>query len=187
MRDSAEFAGNFFTDNNIRRVLIGGTDDNIALFRNFLPKSWQSLIVGTFSISMTASHDEVMQRAIKIGQQAEIQREARVVETVITAAAKGKGGVIGLDKTLGMVHEGRIQNLLVLADFRSPGYRCQGCGFLTSKKLEICPFCNSTFTEIPDAVDLAVRRVLEEGGDVDILQENPKLDEHGKIGALLRY
>jgi peptide subunit release factor 1 (eRF1) len=187
MRDSAGFAAGFFAENNIRRVLIGGTDDNIALFRNYLPKSWQSLIVGTFSISMNASHDEVMQRAMKIGQQAERQREARLVETAITAAAKGKGGVIGLDETLGMVHEGRIQNLLVLDGFRSSGYRCQGCGYLTSKELDSCPFCSSNFAKIPDAVDLAVRRVLEEGGDVDMLHENSKLAEHGKIGALLRY
>jgi peptide subunit release factor 1 (eRF1) len=187
MRESVEFAAKFFAENNIRRVLIGGTDDNIALFRNYLPKSWQSLIVGTFPISMTASQEEVMARAMKVGQQAERQREARAVETVITAAAKGKGGVVGLEETLGMVHDGRIQNLLVLESFRAPGYRCQGCGYLTSQKLDSCPFCSSNFTEIPDAVDLAVRRVLEEGGEVDILHENPQLEEHGKIGALLRY
>lgn len=187
MRESAEFATNFFTENNIRRVLIGGTDDNIALFRNYLPKSWQSLIVGTFPISMTATHDEVMDRALKIGQEAEHRREAHAVETLITAAAKDQGAVIGLNETLGMVHEGRIQTLLVLDGFRSPGFRCLGCGNLTSQKLDSCPFCSGNFEEIPDAVDLAVRRVLEEGGDVDMLQENPKLDEQGKIGALLRY
>ncbi len=187
MRESAEFAANFFSENNIRRVLIGGTDDNIALFRNYLPKSWQSLIVGTFPISMTANHDEVMERAMKIGQEVEQQREARAVETVITAAAKEQGGVIGLDETLGMVHEGRIQTLLVLDGFRVPGYRCLGCGYLTSQELENCPFCSGNFEEIPDAVDMAVRRVLEEGGDVDILHENPKLEDQGKIGALLRY
>ncbi len=187
MRDSAEFAAKFFSDNNIRRVLIGGTEDNIAPFRNYLPKVWQSLIVGTFSIGMTASHDEVMERTMKIGKEAERQREARAVETVITAAAKDQGGVVGLDETLGMIHEGRIQTLLVLDGFRALGYRCLGCGYLTSQKLENCPFCSGNFTEIPDAVDLAVRRVLEEGGDVDMLTENPKLEEHGKIGALLRY
>jgi peptide subunit release factor 1 (eRF1) len=187
MRESAEFAAKFFAENNIRRVLIGGTDDNIALFRGHLPKSWQSLIVGTFPISMTASHDEVMERALKVGQEAEHQRETRAVETLITAAAKEQSGVVGLDQTLSMVHEGRIQNLLVLEDFRSPGYRCQGCGYLTAKKLDNCPFCSGSFNEIPDAVDLAVRRVLEDGGEVDMLAESQKLEEHGKIGALLRY
>ena len=187
MRESADFATHFFSENSIRRVLIGGTDDNIAAFRDHLPKKWQSLVVGTFPISMNASHAEVMERAMKIGQAAEKQREAKAVETIITAAAKEQGGVIGLEDTLSRAHEGRIQNLLVSEGFRSPGYRCLGCGYLTAKKQESCPFCSSNFEEIPDAVDLAVRRVLEDGGEVDILHDNPQLEENGKIGALLRY
>jgi len=187
MRESAEFAANFFAENNIRRVLIGGTDDNIAAFRTHLPKKWQSLIVGTFPISMTASQAEVMERAMKIGQTAERQRESKAVEAVITAAAKEQGAVIGLEETLSMVHEGRVQNLMVIEGFRAPGYRCLGCGYLTAEKLEGCPFCSGNFSEIPDAVDLAVRRVLEDGGEVDILHDNPQLEENGKIGALLRY
>ncbi|HBY07325.1 MAG TPA: hypothetical protein DEH22_05885 [Chloroflexi bacterium] len=187
MRESAEFSTHFFTENNVRRVLIGGTDDNIAAFRGHLPKKWQSLIVGTFPISMTASQSEVMERAMKVGQAAEREREAKAVETVVTAAAKDQNAVIGLDETLAMVHEGRIQNLLVIEGFRSTGYRCLGCGYLTAQKLEGCPFCSGNFEEIPDAVDLAVRRVLEESGEVDILHDNPQLAEHGKIGALLRY
>jgi hypothetical protein len=50
-----------------------------------------------------------------------------------------------------------------------------------------CPFCSGNFTEIPDAVDLAVRRVLMDGSEVDILHDNAQLEEYGKIGALLRY
>ena len=102
-------------------------------------------------------------------------------------AAKGQGAVVGLDETLGMIHEGRIQNLLVVEGFRAPGYRCQDCGYLTALKPESCPFCGAALEEIPDAVDLAVRRVLEDGGEVDMLHDNPQLEEHGKIGALLRY
>lgn len=187
MRESADFAASFFAENNIRRVLIGGTEDNIALFRNYLPKKWQSLIVGTFPISMTASHAEVMERAIKVGQNAEQQKETHVVDTVITAASKGKGGVIGLEDTLKMVRDGRIQNLILLDGFHSPGYRCQGCGYLTTQELDSCPFCSAELAEIPDAVDLAVRRVLEDGGEVDMINENLQLEEQGKIGALLRY
>jgi hypothetical protein len=48
MREAAEFAAHFFADKNVRRVLIGGTEDNLASFRSLLPKAWQSLIVGHF-------------------------------------------------------------------------------------------------------------------------------------------
>jgi len=71
MRDAADFATHFFAENNVRRVLLAGTDDNLAMFRGLLPKAWQSLIVGTFPMSMNAHKNEVLERAFQIGQEAE--------------------------------------------------------------------------------------------------------------------
>ncbi len=186
IKEAAEAAARFFEANRVRRILIGGTDGNVAKFRSYLPKAWQSLVVGTFAMSMTANHAEVLARAMEIGQEAERQREKRLVEQMVTAAAKGKGGVVRLDDTLGAVHEGRVQTLIVQEGFRAPGYQCQGCGYLTIQNLETCPFCGKAFAEIPDAVELAVRRVMQDGGEVEIVRGNPQL-EKVKIGGLLRY
>ncbi len=187
MRAAAEFATAFFTENNIRRVLLGGTDDNIALFRTFLPKAWQSLIVGTFPMSMTASHPEVLERTLQIGEKAEIEREKKLLDSVITGAAKGQAAVIGLKDTLDAIHAGRVQTLLISEGFRAPGYRCLGCGYLTNTELAQCEFCQGEFEKIADAPELAVRRTLRNGGEVDVLHNNAKLAEHGHIGAVLRY
>ncbi|MEA3350487.1 MAG: hypothetical protein U9Q82_07700 [Chloroflexota bacterium] len=187
MRSAAQFAADFFSEHNVRRVLIGGTDKNIAQFRTYLPKTWQSLIVGTFPISMTAGHAQVLEKAIEIGATAEREREARLVDAVITGASKGRGGIVNLDDTLSAAHEGRIQTLLIQEGYRSPGYRCQGCDYLTTQALGTCPFCGEEFEEIPDAVELAVQRVLLDGGEVEFVDENEALKEYGNIGALLRY
>jgi hypothetical protein len=34
---------------------------------------------------------------------------------------------------------------------------------------------------------MAIRKVLTDGGEVEILHDNLQLDKAGKIGALLRY
>ena len=187
MKESADFACQFFLDNNIRRVLIGGTEDNISLFRSQLPKSWQSLIVGSFPINMAANNAEVISRAMEIGKKTEVEREERLLETVVTGAAKNRGGVTGLGKALRAIHEGRVQRLLVTEGFRAEGYLCKGCGYITAKEISVCDFCGSPFRKINDAVELAVRKVLQDGGDVDVLHNNPTLKEHGNIGCLLRY
>jgi peptide subunit release factor 1 (eRF1) len=187
MKISADFASQFFSENNIRRVLIGGTEDNIAQFRQLLPKSWQSLTVGTFPIGMTASHAEVMEKAMQIGEKADEQREKRLLETVITGAAKGRGGVTSLGATMRAIHEGRVQTLLISEGFRAEGYRCLGCGYITSQKSDPCDFCGSESERIPDAVESAVRKVLQDGGDVEVLHDNSTLKAHGHIGGLLRY
>jgi peptide chain release factor subunit 1 len=186
-KESAEFAARFFTENNVRRILIGGTDDNIAPFRAQLPKAWQSLVVGTFPMSMTSSHAEVLERAMQVGRDAEHHREVKLIDAVVTGAAKGRGGVVRLEDTLGAVHEGRVQTLLIRDGYRAPGKRCIGCGYVTAQSMEKCQFCGAEFEQIPDAVELAVREVMQSGGDVEVLHDDHGLEEFEHIGALLRY
>jgi peptide chain release factor subunit 1 len=187
MRDAAEFAAHFFTAKNVRRILIGGTEDNVALFRSLLPKAWQSLIVGAFSMAMTASKDDVLERAMEIGRQAENRREAQIIKTVVTNAAKGRGGVTGLDDTLHALRDGRVNVLIIREGFQAPGYVCQGCGYLTSKESELCPFCGKAIENIPDAVEMAVHKVMEQGGEVEVLHDAEMTEKIGYIGALLHY
>ncbi len=187
IRDVAEFASHFFSENNVRRVLIGGTDENIALLRSQLPKSWQSLIMGTFPMSMTATNLDVLERAMNIGEQAEYRREEQLLKKLVTGAAKEQKGVLNLDETLGAVHDGRVQALVIQDGYREPGYRCVGCGYITSVEMPTCQFCGSSFEHIPDAVEMAVHNVLKAGGEVEVMQHEHKVEGFKNIGALLRY
>lgn len=187
MKDAVEFATQFFTNNNVRRILIGGTEDNVALFRSQLPKAWQSLVVGTFPMGMSASQSEVLAKATEIGLQAEMRREERLVETVITNAAKKRGGVIDLDDTFTAIREGRVQTLVIREGFRLPGTRCRSCGYVSAVELAYCPFCGGECETIPDAVELAVHQVMSNGGDVEVLHADQAVGAFHNIGALLRY
>jgi peptide chain release factor subunit 1 len=186
LKESAEFAARFFEENHVRRILIGGTEENVNQFKGYLPKTWQSLVIGTFPIGMTARPDEVQKKALDIGQQAERRREMRLVEKMITSAAKGADGVVRLDDTLSAVHDGRVQTLIVREGYRAEGFQCLGCGYITTQNLTACPFCGKSFLQIKDAVEMAVRKVMKDGGDVEVVYENPKLEEIG-IGGVLRY
>lgn len=187
MRESVEFAVHFLEENHVRRVVIGGTDDNVAQFHGMLPKAWQSLVVGTFAMSMTAAHSEVLTKAISIGQEARHRREARLVETVVTAAAKANGAVVGIDDTLSAIRDHRVQTLLVSEDHRQSGSRCENCGHLVARQPPACPYCGGALVSIPDVVELAVQSVMKHGGSVEFIHVNADLDQAGKLGAVLRY
>ena len=188
MKDACEFAVRFFDENHVRRVLIGGTDDNVALLRSMLPKSWQSLVMGNFPMSMTATHTEVQARAMQIGQEAELRRTQRLVDDLITTAAKGKGAVVGLENTLDAINNNKVQTLVVEEGFRSGGSECQGYGHLTIKDGEVCPVCGSQLISAGvDVVDLAVSTVMRHRGDVEVIPSNLILDKVGHMGAVLRY
>jgi hypothetical protein len=187
IREVAEFADHFFSANNVRRILIGGTDENVALLRSQLPKSWQSLVVGTFPMSMTASNLEVLEKSMQIGTEAEFRKEEQVLKKLVTGAAKEQKGVLNLDDTLGAIHDGRVQVLVIHDGYQEPGYRCRGCGYITAIKLPLCQFCGSSFEQIPDAVEMAVHSVMKAGGEVEVLQHEHKVNGFVQIGALLRY
>ncbi|WP_299024067.1 hypothetical protein [uncultured Thermanaerothrix sp.] len=187
MKEAADFAVAFFEQNRVRRILIGGTEDNVALFRSLLPKAWQSLIVGTFPMNMTASHAEVLAKAMQVGQEAETKRENQLIKDLITAAAKNSGAVIGLENTLQAVNEDRVSTLVILEGFGQAAYRCTQCGYLTSRQQTTCPACGGEMHEIADAVDFAVSRVMRGGGDVEVVHHNPEFEKAGMIGAFLRY
>lgn len=184
---AADFSTRFFAEKNVRRILIGGSDANISLFRRQLPKSWQSLVVGSFPVSMQSSHTEVLERAMQIGREAEQRREEQLASSLVTSAAKGRGGVIHLEETLNALREGRVQTLLIRDGFRAPGMRCTQCGFISSLPMERCPFCNGKTEKVPDVAEVAVHQVMEAGGEVEVLHPEQQVKGFEQIGALLRY
>lgn len=187
IKEVIDFAIDFFQQHHIRRIMIGGTDENISRFKEELPKSWQSLVVGDFPMSMTASHPEVLEQATEEALAAQEKLNNSLVEQAITLSAKGSTGVTGLIDTLNAIHEGRVRTLLVSQDFEQEGYRCAGCGYLTTQELAKCPFCGSSFEMIETAVEMAVQEALRKNADVKIVQGNETLDKAGHITAILRY
>lgn len=189
MKDTVDFAEQFFKENHIRRLLIGGTDDNVAQFRNLLPKSWQSLVMGTFPMSMTANHDDVLEKALQVGKNAEQEREMLFVSKLIENAANDNNAVMGLDDTLDAINNSRVQTLIVAENYFTKGFICPNCEQLYSPLSgKICTSCdNSDLQPVEDIIDLAVSRVISLGGEVEVTQANNDLETAGKIGAFLRY
>lgn len=186
-KELVDFCTEFFKKHHVRRIMIGGSDDNVVRFREELPKAWRSLVVGTFSMSMTASHTDVIEQATEKALAAQTELTQRWVDQAVTLAAKGSNGVTGLIDTLNAIHEGRVKTLFISQEFEQAGYRCVGCGYLTTQDIDRCPFCGGEFERISDAVEMAVRETLLKNADVKVISDNPKLEKAGKIAAILRY
>lgn len=187
IKDTVDFAVKFFEENHVRRILIGGTDENAALFRSHLPKAMQSLVMGAFAMPMTAAQPEVLAKALQISRDSEEKHEAQMIGNLITSAAKQSGAVVGLTDTLDAVNNSRVQRLVLSEGFTQSGYHCPSCGVLVTKSAPACPQCGAALTPALDIVDLAVSAVLRSGGDVEVIHKNAELEQNGKIGALLRY
>jgi len=187
MREAAEAAVDFFEEFHVRRILIGATDENAATFLNLLPKSWRSLVMGTFAIQMTAAPEEVRSKAMEIGLQSEKKQEQHLIQQLLTKAAKEEGAVIGLKKTLDAVNQHKVQVLVMAEGYQETGYQCTACQALTAESSLICPSCGGPLETIPDIIEIVVNSVIRHGGEIEVMLDHEGLATAGYIGAELRY
>lgn len=187
LRDAAEAAGDFFASRPIRRLFLGGTAETVAQFSELLPKKLQSCVAGTFAIDMSAGEHEVRGQSLALLHKANVEREKRLVQSMITSAhSKGGNGVVGLDDTLQAVSEKRVQTLIASDGFRAPGYIHEESGFVVAN-LAKSPLAEDELTPVDDVVDAAAAQTMNNGGEVELIAGNADLERVGRIGAILRY
>jgi hypothetical protein len=186
LKEAAALTVAFCEAHQPRNLLLGGKAETLAQFKAKLPRVWADRVIGSFPADMTIHENDVRDKALKILDEVELEREVALADAVITAAAKGKSGVVRLDDTLSAAHEGRVQTLLVAEGYKAEGFQCQQCAYVTGQRLDTCPFCGGQMAHIPDAVEATVQQVLEQGGHVEMVVGHKELDLAG-VGALLRY
>ena len=186
LKDTAQALVSFCRKHKPHRLLVAGAEHVLPKFQEVLPNPLTEILVDSFVANMDASDVEIREKSFEILHELADQRHQHVVEAVQTAASKGQNGVLGLDETLSVAYNGRVQVLVVERDYHQPGYRCQGCGYLTTQELDSCVFCGGEFEEIPDAVEAVVTQTVDKGGGVEVV-DNDMMPEGACIGALLRY
>jgi peptide chain release factor subunit 1 len=184
---AADATTRFCQENQCGRLVLAGSDETVAQFRDMLPKALRKQLVGTLGLDMEASVVEVRDRAAELMRSVGQQRQQQLVTDLVTAAAKGGGAVIGVADTLYAAHEGRVHTLVVEKGFETEGYLCEGCGYLSPQQMARCASCGGEPQRVSDAVNRIVGRVIEVGGKVEVVQDSEALAKAGHIGAVLRY
>lgn len=187
LKEAADLTAQFCEGGRCGRIILGGTEGTVAQFQEMLPRDIQEQVVGSMSVDMMASESEVLDLSLEVIQRVQQQREKDLVERMITAAAKGELGAIGLADTMAAVQEGRAHILVVAEGYRDPGYRCVNCGYTTAQELSECGFCGEEMARTEDAVDAAIHQAVNLGVEVVIVKGNEDLEKAGSIGAILRY
>jgi peptide subunit release factor 1 (eRF1) len=186
MRECAAAANQFFSERPIRRLFLGGTSENVAQFRDMLPKQLQSCLAGSFPMDIDASESDVRQRALNLLREVNAEREAKLVDRLITLNAQRANAVVGLDETLQAVSDKRVETLIISDGYRTPGYIHESSGYVVANMTR-SPLAEVDMVEVVDVIETAVGQTVSQGGHVEVIAENPYLEEVGRIGAILRY
>jgi len=114
------------------------------------------------------------------------ERYTRLIEQVITEAAKNNRAVTGLQEVLKAANIGNIRLLLIEEDVVLPGRECFSCGYLSVNE-EICPVCGTKTEAMDDLFDEIVENTVNYNGNFYQIPKGSKLANHEGIAAFLRF
>ncbi len=186
IKDTTHALQQFCEKHTPRYVVLGGNAEIVNEVRAHLTQPCAERVIGTIAGDVADSDLVIRDRALKVVEEAELKREFGLADAAITAAAKNSHGAVRIERVLMAAHAGQVQTLLVAEGYATEGHRCRQCGYVTLSPGAQCQFCGGAFDQIPDAVEAAISKVLEQGGRVDIVHGHAELNEVG-VAALLRY
>ncbi|HXG91358.1 MAG TPA: hypothetical protein VNN73_03195 [Blastocatellia bacterium] len=172
----------------VSRIVIGGPVEATSVFMNELPKRIEQMVIGTISVPIDVNHERLKNELRALQEKTEHEDEARMVDSMITAAMKGDRAVLGITDTLRAIQEQRVYRMVVARGYRMEGKECDSCHVLLVDGEEKCSFCGGKLQPAPDLINRASHRVLEQAGKVQQVSgaAADKLAGIG-VGAILRF
>ena len=169
-----------------RDLVLLGTEENLAKFKEFLPDSLLQKVVHEGQMWVDENPSEILSR-LEPHLRAEQERSDReLLEQVRDRVVHDYLATAGIQGTLTALQEGRVDTLVLARDHRTDGVRCAQCGFVFAREMKTCPYDGSTALTDVDVVEEMVR--MAEGQGVSIAFADPG-EVAGMKGAaaLLRY
>jgi peptide subunit release factor 1 (eRF1) len=187
LQEAAEMAEEFYRSANTRRLILAGTDKNVAQFQGLLSNRLRSMVVGSISAKTNATAAQLQEKALEVALQAEEKEAVNVADQIVALQNQGGNAVLGLAETLTAVQSGRAQHVAAIGSFSQPAYRFVDDGHILLELSEEADLRSGRVQELPDAVESVLRRALVQGIGVTVLDQHAGLEQAGKIGALTRY
>ena len=167
-------------------LIILGTDENVANFREFLSDPLREMIAFTGNVPVGEAPSAVIERLEPYLRDLRERESREVVTELRQRVAEDYLAAAGFQRTLAALQEGRVDTLVISQDQEREGARCSRCGFVFAEQAEKCPYDGSPLEAGVDVVEEAIRIAEEQGAEVTFA-DGTQLGEMAGIGALLRF
>ncbi len=130
LKEVVEMTSEFVHSGDVRRLILGGTDGNVAQFAAMLPKSVQQVVVGRHQRRRQRRTGRSGREVAGADSEVAAARKAKLVDQLITTAAKGGPAALGLANTLVAVDARRAATWCWTTALRRRPMRCDNCGYV---------------------------------------------------------
>lgn len=183
LKDVVDFIKKFDGD---KKIIIGGSSPTISEFKELLSKNLQERIVGELNLEITSPMKEILDKVEKFINEWEGKEVEELVERIFVNTKKGKDSTFGVEEVAYVVHEDRIQTLLVTENFEKEGFQCPKC-FYISPYLTECPFCNIKMEKRKDIIDEIIEEAINKKAKLIFIKDRNLGEKIENIGAILRF
>ncbi|MCX6641205.1 MAG: hypothetical protein NTW14_12140 [bacterium] len=186
-RHAADVLFHQFHRRHYEYLVLGGQQQVLAQFENFLHPTLKENIAGRFSAEPGKTRTaKILEEVSLIERKVETKTEKLLVKKLVNTAL-GRGlAVLGMDNVLTALQVGAVHMLLVEDGWHTEGSICRNCGFF-GVKLETCPGCKKEMSQLTDMVDEVIESSIKTGSIIEHVHSQAGLAEHGHIGAILRF
>ena len=144
-------------------------------------------LAGRFEVEVERSTpQEVLEAAAPAIDDDDRRREREALDRVNEGLGSGGRGAAGLDETLAVLNERRVETLLFEEGFSAPGVVCSSCGWIGAAAAS-CPVDDGQLHQRDDVIESAVELALEQAAGVIVVHHHDDLGPRGSIGAVLRF
>ncbi|MGI8332467.1 hypothetical protein ACRYCC_21050 [Actinomadura scrupuli] len=184
-RRTATLLDELFRSGGYELLIIGGHEEDIPPFQEFLPRHLRPRLAGVFRLDTSAGQAEIRGKAQEIVDRYEREDERRQVAEVFEQAATGRFAAIGAEECLWAGSVAAVRHLLVQDGAEVAGVVCDESGWLGLRG-GTCPLCGSPTRPTPDVLDELAETVIDEGGSVEHIEADTDLRKEG-VAAFLRF
>src|SRR5579859_5636396 len=169
-------------------LLIGCHDDAWPEIEPHLHTSLKKILRGRFVVDPAiASAEEVRELAERILNKTANSEKEALVREVVGEAQRNARGALGLRHVLNALERQEVQTLLIGRGLRAQAVECTNCGHLDTRMVKSCAVCGKETRELSDVSDALVDLALRNGAEIRFIDDAPELENHGRVGALLRF
>jgi len=187
-RESITNLSNIVSKHKIDRVILCGSNENLAIYKNLCPHSLLEKIVSEFQFDARATDNAVIEASYKYDEEAERAQEKRKLDKIFDSIGTSGKGITGANETLDLLWNGRLQSLILDSNIALDGTRCinEDCDYFTANEISRCPYCSSEAIKTPNILNLAVSKALSQDIDIEFTQNNERLKAIGGIAGILK-
>jgi peptide chain release factor subunit 1 len=167
-------------------LILLGTEENLAKFREFLPDPLQEMVVHTGPMRVDETASEVVARIEPYLEELRARESQEVLTQVRDRVRQDYLAAAGFQSTLVALQEGRVDTLVIAQDQELRGSRCSQCGFVFAREIEACPYDGGKAEPGVDVVEATIRIAEEQDAEVRFVPAAEVREMRG-VGALLRY